>query len=49
MKKFFLTLSTLIITTSAFSKNSKDNKKINLNICKNDIKNVRILGFSGNL
>ena len=49
MNKFFITLSILIVTTSAFSKDTKDNKKINLNICKNDIKNVRILGFSENL
>ena len=49
MNKFFITLSILIITTSAFSKDTKDSKKINLNICKNDIKNGRILGFSGNL
>ena len=49
MNKFFMTLSILIITTSAFSKDTKDNKKINLNIYKNDIKNARVLGFSGNL
>ena len=49
MNKFFITLSILIVTTSAFSKDTKDNKKINLNICKNDIKNVGILGFSENL
>jgi hypothetical protein len=45
MNKFFITLSILIITTSAFSKDTKDNKKINLNICKDDIKNGKILGF----
>jgi hypothetical protein len=49
MNKFFITLYILIITTSAFSKDTKDNKKINLNICEDSIKNGRILGFSGNL
>ena len=49
MNKFFITLYILIITTSAFSKDTKDNKKINLYICKNDIENGGILGFSGNL
>ena len=47
MNKFFITLSILLITTSAFSKNTKDAKKIDPNICENAIKNGRILGFSG--
>jgi len=38
MNKIFITLSILLITTSAFSKDTKDTKKINPNICieKND-------------
>jgi len=44
MKKFFITLSVLLITTSAFSKNTK---KINPNICEDAIKNGKILGYSG--
>ena len=47
MNNFFITLSILLITTSAFSKNTKDAKKIDPNICENAIKNGRILGFSG--
>ena len=47
MNKFFITLSILLITTSAFSKNIKDTKKIDPNICEDVIKNGRILGFSG--
>jgi len=47
MSKFFITLSVLLITTSAFSKNTKDTKKIDPNICEDAIKNGRILGFSG--
>jgi len=47
MYKFFITLSILLITTSAFSKDTKDTKKINPNICEDAIKNGRILGFSG--
>ena len=47
MNKFFITLSILLITTSAFSKNTKDTKKIDPNICEDAIKNGRILGFSG--
>ena len=47
MSKFFITLSVLLITTSAFSKNTKDIKKIDRNICEDAIKNGRILGFSG--
>jgi len=47
MNKFFITLAKLLITTSAFSKNKKDTKKINPNICEDAIKNGRILGFSG--
>ena len=47
MNKFFITLSILLITTSAFSKNIKDTKKIDPNICEDAIKNGRILGFSG--
>jgi hypothetical protein len=47
MNKFFITLAILLITTSAFSKNKKDTKKINPNICEDAIKNGRILGFSG--
>ena len=47
MNKFFITLAKLLITTSAFSKNTKDTKKINPNICEDAIKNGRILGFSG--
>tara|TARA_B100000497_G_C7492464_1_gene301352 strand:- start:233 stop:511 length:279 start_codon:yes stop_codon:yes gene_type:complete len=47
MKKFFITLSILLITTSAFSKNTKDTKKINPNICEDAIKNGKILGNSG--
>jgi len=46
MNKFFITLSILLITTSAFSKDTKDRKKINPNICEDAIKNGRILGFS---
>ena len=47
MNNFFITLSILLITTSAFSKDTKDTKKINPNICEDAIKNGRILGFSG--
>ena len=47
MNKIFITLVILLITTSAFSKNTKDTKKINPNICEDAIKNERILGFSG--
>jgi hypothetical protein len=47
MNKFFITLSILLITTSAFSKNTKDTKKIDPNIYEDAIKNGRILGFSG--
>ena len=47
MNKFFISLAILLITTSAFSKNKKDTKKINPNICEDAIKNGRILGFSG--
>ena len=47
MNKFFITLVILLITTSAFSKNTKDTKKINPNICEDAIKNGRLLGFSG--
>ena len=47
MNKFFITLSILLITTTAFSKNTKDTKKIDPNICEDAIKNGRILGFSG--
>ena len=47
MNKFFITLAILLITTSAFSKNKKDTKKINPNICEDAIKNGRILGYSG--
>ena len=47
MNKFFITLAKLLITTSAFSKNKKDTKKINPNICEDAIKNGRILGYSG--
>ena len=47
MNKFFITLSILLITTSALSKNTKDTKKIDPNICEDAIKNGRILGFSG--
>ena len=47
MNKFFITLSKLLITTSAFSKNTKDTKKIDSNTCEDAIKNGRILGFSG--
>ena len=47
MNKNFITLSILLITTSAFSKDTKDKKKINPNICEDAIKNVRILGYSG--
>ena len=47
MNKFFITLSILLITTSAFSKNTKDTKKIDPNISEDAIKNGRILGFSG--
>ena len=47
MNKFFITLSILLITTSAFSNNTKDTKKIDPNICEDAIKNGRILGFSG--
>ena len=39
MKKFFITLSVLLITTSAFSKNTKDTKKINPTIGEDAIKN----------
>ena len=46
MNKFFITLVILLITTSAFSKNTKDTKKINPNICEDAIKNGRILGYS---
>ena len=46
MNKFFITLSKLLIATSAFSKNTKDTKKIDPNICEDAIKNGRILGFS---
>ena len=47
MNKIFITLSILLITTSAFSKDTKDTKKINPNICEDAIKNARILGYSG--
>ena len=47
MNKFFITLSILLITTSAFSMNTKDTKKIDPNICEDAIMNGRILGFSG--
>ena len=47
MNNFFITLSILLITTSAFSKDTKDTKKINPNICEDAIKNGRILGYSG--
>jgi len=47
MNKIFITLSILLITTSAFSKDTKDTKKINPNICEDAIKNGRILGYSG--
>ena len=47
MNKIFITLSILLITTSAFSKDTKDTKKINSNISEDDIKNGKILGFSG--
>ena len=47
MNKIFITLSIILITTSAFSKDTKDTKKINPNICEDAIKNGRILGFSG--
>ena len=46
MNKFFITLSILLITTSALSKDTKDRKKINPNICEDAIKNGRILVFS---
>ena len=45
MNKFFITLSKLLITTSAFSKNTKDTKKIDPNICEDTIKNGRIRLF----
>ena len=47
MNKFFITLSILLITTSALSKNTKDTKKIDPNIYEDAIKNGRILEFSG--
>jgi hypothetical protein len=47
MNKIFITLSIILITTSAFSKDTKDTKKINPNICEDAIKNGRILGYSG--
>ena len=47
MNKFYITLSILLITTSAFSKNTKDTKKIDPNIYEDAIKNGKILGFSG--
>ena len=47
MNKIFITLSILLITTSAFSKDTKDTKKINPNICEDAIKNGRIFGYSG--
>ena len=34
MNKFFITLGILLITTSPFSKSTKDTKKINPNICE---------------
>ena len=45
MNKFFITLYILLIATSAFSKDTKDTKKINPNICEDAIKNGKILGF----
>ena len=47
MIKFFKTLSILLITTSAFSKDIKDTKKINSDICEDVVMNEKILGYSG--
>ena len=47
MIKFFKTLSILLITTSAFSKDIKDTKKINPYICEDVIMNEKILCYSG--
>ena len=47
MNKFFIILSILLITTSVFSKETKDTKKINPNVCEDASKNGRILCYSG--
>ena len=48
MIKIFILFLLLIINTSASTKESKETKKLNSDICEDAIKNGKILGYAGN-